>query len=323
MTSLVATYNGLGASWFPVALAIAWQAFVIAGVFALAAAALRRSPPGLRYWLWQLAAIKLLLMPFWWAAIRWPDWPDRGNDARIGRGSADGGLGGGASRDNRARHPDAPGPDMSPGVEARANSGQSTTILWKSWLMSAWSAAVVGQVAAIGFQQRRLTRFLRRTALCEDEGVLDAVAEISGIMRLSRPPQVRTSPAGGSPFVCGMFRPRLVLPDDLASSLGPTPLRSILFHEMAHLARKDLAWDWIPTIVRVLYASHPAACYIAFRARLERELACDRAAMVLSGQDVAGYASTLVEVVGRSSASQAAPPAPHPVVNRPIAGIRS
>ena len=64
-------------------------------------------------------------------------------------------------------------------------------------------------------------------------------------------------------------------------------------------------WDWIPAIARLLYVFHPAAHYIAHRARLERELACDQAAMVLTGQDAAGYASTLVAVVSRSSAPPA------------------
>jgi beta-lactamase regulating signal transducer with metallopeptidase domain len=54
-----------------------------------------------------------------------------------------------------------------------------------------------------------------------------------------------------------------------------------------------------------LYFFHPAAHYIVYRARLERELACDQAAMVLTGLAAAGYATTLVDVVSRSSAPPA------------------
>jgi beta-lactamase regulating signal transducer with metallopeptidase domain len=52
-----------------------------------------------------------------------------------------------------------------------------------------------------------------------------------------------------------------------------------------------------------LYFFHPAAYYIEYRIRLESELACDHAAMVLSGQCAAGYATTLVEIVSHSSRS--------------------
>jgi beta-lactamase regulating signal transducer with metallopeptidase domain len=61
-------------------------------------------------------------------------------------------------------------------------------------------------------------------------------------------------------------------------------------------------WDWIPTVARLIYFFHPAAHYVAYRGRLERELACDQAAMALSGQGAGGYASTLVDVVARSAA---------------------
>lgn len=54
-----------------------------------------------------------------------------------------------------------------------------------------------------------------------------------------------------------------------------------------------------------MYVFHPAVHYVAYRARLERELACDQAAMVLTGQGADGYASTLIEVVSRSSAPPA------------------
>jgi beta-lactamase regulating signal transducer with metallopeptidase domain len=91
------------------------------------------------------------------------------------------------------------------------------------------------------------------------------------------------------------------LPRGLAASLSRGPLTAVLVHELAHIKRRDLVWDWIPTLARVLYAFHPVAHSIAFRARLERELACDQAAMLITGQDAARYASTLVDVVTRSS----------------------
>jgi len=154
----------------------------------------------------------------------------------------------------------------------------------------------------IAHQRNRLERLLRRAEPADDLALLGLVTELSGRIGLRLRPEVLVNDGDSSPFVCGLRRPALVLPRVLARSLDPDSLRSILLHELTHIKRRDLLWDWIPTIARVLYFFHPAAHYIVYRARLERELACDQAAMVLTGQGAAGYASTLVEVVSRSSA---------------------
>src|SRR5262245_46795061 len=74
MLVVVETVNRLAAAAGPMALAILWQSALLAAVVALFAASLRRTAPALRYWLWQIVAIKLLLMPFWTSTLNigWP-----------------------------------------------------------------------------------------------------------------------------------------------------------------------------------------------------------------------------------------------------------
>ena len=57
-------------------------------------------------------------------------------------------------------------------------------------------------------------------------------------------------------------------------------------------------WVWLPEVARLLYFFHPVAYYVCFRARLERELACDELAIAHGGGDVGQYAQTLVQVAG-------------------------
>ena len=53
---------------------IVWQSTLVAIVVGLIAMLLRKYPPRLRYWLWQIVAVKLLLMPFWTVAVSLPEW---------------------------------------------------------------------------------------------------------------------------------------------------------------------------------------------------------------------------------------------------------
>src|SRR5262249_53515634 len=75
----------------------------------------------------------------------------------------------------------------------------------------------------------------------------------------------------------------------------------VIVHELAHIKRHDLLWGWIPQIARMLYFFHPVAHWVAFRVRLEAELACDGWAMSTTGQGAGAYADLLVRVVSRLS----------------------
>ena len=61
-----------GAVW-----AVVWQSTLLAAGVTLAALLLRRSSPAVHYWLWQIVALKLLLMPFWTLAVPFPSFAPR------------------------------------------------------------------------------------------------------------------------------------------------------------------------------------------------------------------------------------------------------
>ena len=65
----VALLNALAADWSALVIAVVWQSTVLAGAVAVVAWLLRRSSPAIRYWLWQIVAIKILLAPVWTLAV--------------------------------------------------------------------------------------------------------------------------------------------------------------------------------------------------------------------------------------------------------------
>jgi beta-lactamase regulating signal transducer with metallopeptidase domain len=306
MTSVFEGFNRLAATWAELVWAVTWQSTFLVGVLAVVVLALRRSSPGLRYWIWQIAAIKLLLMPLWSLSITQPARPQHDAEARAAAWPlARSGVAIGARLSDGRRPFDD---DATPhGRRSATPDGWlgKLPFNWQAWLFLGWGLAVACQVAAIAHQRGRLERVRRQAAPAADAALLDLVAELAGRIGLRRPPEVRIAGCAGSPFVCGLRRPTLMLPPGLAHSVHPQALRAILLHELAHIRRRDLLWDWIAAGARLLYFFHPAAHYIASCARLERELACDQVAMVLARQGAASYASTLVEIVSRSSVSPA------------------
>jgi beta-lactamase regulating signal transducer with metallopeptidase domain len=173
-------------------------------------------------------------------------------------------------------------------------------IAWQTWLLLGWAAVVVAQVGRLIWQRRRLNRVLKQAVPAEGP-LAEAVRDTAAQLALRQAPQTMLTEVDCSPFVCGIRRPVLVLPRKLAASLGPTELKHVLLHELAHLQRRDLVWGWIGEIARVVYFFHPVVHWLCYRLRLERELACDAIAMSHSGKNAGEYAATLVRVVRQSS----------------------
>jgi hypothetical protein len=74
MTQIIQGLNNLSEAWTRLMWAILWQSTLLAAVTAGVALLLRGTSPVVRYWLWQIVAIKPLLMPFWTWAIPLPSW---------------------------------------------------------------------------------------------------------------------------------------------------------------------------------------------------------------------------------------------------------
>lgn len=309
MADFIANWNASASIWGDRMWAVLWQSTLIAAVVALVAALfLRRSSPGVRYWVWQVVAIKLLVMPFWTYAILLPQMSPTASETEPADISAHM-----AALDTLPAEPAEPSPELpveirkTPTIkpapqfhEAPRTVSAWSRITWLGWLFGVWGAVVAAQCVRILWQHRRLARLLR-SAVPADATLSALVDETAGRLGLARTPQAVLTDIDCSPFVCGIRRAVLVMPRALTGTLTATELNHVLLHELAHVRRLDLVWGWIGELARIVYFFHPVIHWIAYRIRLERELACDQLAMATSGQGAAEYAATLVRVVSQSS----------------------
>jgi beta-lactamase regulating signal transducer with metallopeptidase domain len=289
-------------AWLSLIWAIVWQSSILAlGVGALCWL-LRRSTPALRFWLWQLVAIKLLIMPLWTIPVVWPA-QGSGVGSHNNRVAA---FPRGFSTTNTIANLRQPSvSSQGRGTDATNASATVNSIImplsWKAWLMMAWAGVVLWQIARVWRQRAALSRIVKGASIEAPEPWPALVAGLSADIGLRQPPRIIIAELDGSPFVCGLRRPTLVLPGDLLEALDLARWRQVVLHELAHIKRGDLVWAWIPEIARIFYFFHPVALWAAARSRLERELACDGLAMRHSGFDASEYADTLFRVVTRTS----------------------
>jgi beta-lactamase regulating signal transducer with metallopeptidase domain len=104
-------------------------------------------------------------------------------------------------------------------------------------------------------------------------------------------------PGIASPSTVGWLRPRVLLPA-VCEEIGPTPrLAHVLYHELAHVARRDYLWAGLSELFCHLLFFHPAAWRAKKVMLLQRELACDSSVIEACPDHRADYADSLAYFV--------------------------
>ena len=159
------------------------------------------------------------------------------------------------------------------------------------WILGAWSlgATLLALRLAGGWWwlQRLKARMEPLDAAWEAR-----IRALARRMGLRRPFRMGRSRGITSPLVLGWIRPVLLIPAGLLMGMDPTAVEALLAHEVAHLKRHDVLFNWLQCAVEVLLFYHPAVWWISKRTRFERECCCDDAAVADCG-DPLRYAESL------------------------------
>jgi TonB family protein len=177
----------------------------------------------------------------------------------------------------------------SSGSQATASSVPVFAIVRSIWMIGALAGIAVlatglAQLARLGTRARRL-----------QHGVWTTRAEsIARELGLARPVALLLSAHPSLLVTWGLLRPKVVLPS-VAASWPDDRIRIVLYHELAHVRRRD----WIVLVaaeaLKCIYWFNPLMWVVCARLRRESEQACDDAVMN-RGVEGAEYATVLVAI---------------------------
>ncbi len=141
----------------------------------------------------------------------------------------------------------------------------------------------------------RLVSQLRRTACPAEPEWQRKLEEIAARVKTSRPVRLFVSSLVEVPTVIGWLRPAILVPLGTLAGLPADQVYALLAHELAHIRRYDYLAGILQTLTETLLFYHPAVWWISSEIRNERELCCDDAAVIASG-DVLIYARALAQL---------------------------
>ena len=145
----------------------------------------------------------------------------------------------------------------------------------------------------------RLGRWVRSGAECRREDWLELLSEGQRRFNVRGTVALRVLPSLTGPATYGCWRPTILLPVD-SETWSNTQMRHVLWHELAHIRRHDVAANWVLAVIRVLHWWNPMFWWAQRAWLAERELACD--ALVVQQLDGAGaheYGQTLLYFLQR------------------------
>ncbi len=169
------------------------------------------------------------------------------------------------------------------------------SLLWQAWLFLAWLAGVLTLSAYLLRRVQYIRRLIRQSAPASEE-LTHVLTECAARLRLRSCPDLRLSDDAPGPAVCGLFRPVVLMPASLARTLDSEPPRTVLVHELAHIRRADLWINFAQTLLLVAYFFHPLLWLAHAIVRRLREKAVDETVLVALDAEAESYGATLIDL---------------------------
>ncbi|MBI2825549.1 MAG: M48 family metalloprotease [Planctomycetia bacterium] len=276
--------------WLDWMVAASWQLAVLVCVVAVATRALRAASPRLRHALWLLVLVKVFFPPGLttpWSIGHWVIAPalattDFARPSSPPTGGPAGSTVAGNAERPAAEHTATPTePGLSPAARA--------SIVWAAGCLSVW--------ATVGWRYVWLTRAIRSDPTIDDGPVRVALEQLALELGVRHMPRLVTTNLVTSPFLFGVWRPRIVLPEPLLRQLSEVDLRAVLAHELVHWKRHDTWIGWLQVVAQGIFWFHPFVWCANRQIRHERETVCDEMVLHLGNISPRHYGDAIIRVL--------------------------
>jgi len=169
------------------------------------------------------------------------------------------------------------------------------------WLIAVWLTGVLFFMRRFFGAVKSASIIRKNSQAVIDRSVVELCKRLAESYSIRKGVKVVVSAKAQSPFVFGVFRPTIILPQSSGGWTG-SDLRIILMHELAHIRRHDLFWIYVNFAITAIFWFNPLIWIARRKMITESDKACDDF-VVSGGTDPAFFAMRLVDIarsIGRS-----------------------
>ncbi|MFF2479663.1 M56 family metallopeptidase [Paenibacillus sp. NPDC058071] len=172
-----------------------------------------------------------------------------------------------------------------------------------------WLVGVIALLSAMIVRMYGIGMSFRKYKQITDPKLLLIMEKCRRKLGLPRPVPLYTGGEdSASPFLFGLVRPKIYIPERMSRELGAERLAHIIFHELAHVRRLDALWNMLGGVALAVHWMNPLVWLSLRRMKADRELACDACVLEMLGEkESTPYGMTMIEVLKSGSASRSKP----------------
>jgi beta-lactamase regulating signal transducer with metallopeptidase domain len=169
------------------------------------------------------------------------------------------------------------------------------SLTWQQWTALAWLGGTCLFVAIVLIRTWRTHRFLKNNRKAPGGPLKDEITAFRKNHSPKQFPQLWEIEGFGQPFVWGFWRGDIYLPTGFENQGARQQRQGILMHELAHVLRKDAAFNALQLLVQAIFFFHPLIWWTNRKIRQEREKCCDEMAIANLNADPKQYGAAIVD----------------------------
>ena len=306
---MIAAVNQVAQSWWSWMGPMLWQVSLLVLIVTGLDFVLRRwAWPQVRYTLWLLILVKLIIPPTWTLPSslisKWQPMVQARIEERLGinlRGPAaveafqmSPSISASMTASDLAGGPVEQTAQAQPAEPSSLTA--SRTLGWKSYALIVWILGMGFFVGLLALRISRLRRWHKKQVEKKTIPVwyYELLVETTKRLKLGRLPAIVFSKDAKAPAVYGMFRPVLLLPASYLDSLSREDAEHVLLHELAHLKRGDLWLHGLCLLLQIVYWFNPLLIWTRRQMKHVREICCDLTIANVLKEKTMKYRETLL-----------------------------
>lgn len=178
-----------------------------------------------------------------------------------------------------------------------------SSFYWSEIAACIWLAGVFIMLLAAIFSYRRTFKRTSEASPEQQEYIYSLFKECTQNNRNIKKINIRLSHYHSSPFIIGSFKPSLIIPYNVISSMDEQNLKIILTHEMMHLKHKDHIIRIVCYFVQAIHWFNPIIWVSLRLMSRDCEIACDSAVIRGSNAEMRkNYAMLLLKTAQMNNA---------------------
>lgn len=187
-------------------------------------------------------------------------------------------------------------------IDANRLSYSKTKMFYFEICAAIWMLICIILIMSIFVTTAAFYAKLRKEKIVNEIEFIESLNNCRQKMYINKHVEIISTDIVKSPAIFGFIHPKILMPSNINEVVSQEQLSCIIFHELAHLKRRDMLVDFIVSILKIMHWFNPILWYAFFKMEQDKELACDEMALNYCNCSKYGYTIiTLLEAYKESN----------------------